>query len=456
MAQRGRDLTGGASGGTGPASKAAAPEPDAAGVAPAQGALAPDASRTAPLAALSVTLGVQMLAAFTLTLPSVLAPAAAADLGVQAQHVGWLISTAYLTAMLSGLNGGWLAQRRGAVRVSQWALLACAAGLGLLAAGLPLLPLAAIAIGIGYGLTNPAAAEILSRHAPVDRRGLFFSIKQTGVPLGVALAGVSLPWLLVAFGWRGATLAMALPIAAIALWIEWSRRALEDGAPGRGAPGMRSPAPRAPGLGALARARLLVPLREVLAFAPTRRLALVSLVYAFTQVSFLTFFVSLLKIEHDFSLALSAGLLAASQAVSVVGRIGWGHVSDRWVDPTRLLGVLGLLMAVGMALLGLAPASTPWQGMLAITLLCAATAVAWNGVFFADLARQVPPDQVAHATGATQFVTFIGGMTGSGLFAALVSATGSYSTVYAVLSLLPAGAGVLMLVAARASRQRAR
>ena len=417
---------------------------------------APDAARPAPLTALAVTLVVQMLAAFTLTLPSVLAPAAAADLGVQAQHVGWLISVAYLVAMLSGLNGGWLAQRHGSVRVSQWALLACAAGLALLAAGLPVLLFAAVAIGIGYGLTNPAAAEILSRHAPVHRRGLFFSIKQTGVPLGVALAGVSLPWLLVALGWRGASLAMALPIAAVALWAERSRRPLEEAVAGRGAAGLRTSGPRSPGFAALLRTRLLIPLREVLAFAPTRRLALVSLVYAFTQVSFLTFFVSLLEIEHGFSLALSAGLLAASQAVSVIGRIGWGHVSDRWVDPTRLLGLLGLLMAAGMALLGLAPASTPWQGMLAITLLCAASAVAWNGVFFADLARQVPAEQVAHATGATQFVTFMGAMTGSGLFAALVSATGSYSTVYAVLSLLPAAAGVLMLLAARGSRQPAR
>lgn len=428
---------------------------DLSGSPPERTGSEPTQTGSAPLTALSVTLAVQMLAAFTLTLPSVLAPAAAADLGVQAQHVGWLISAAYLVAMLSGLNGGWLAQRHGSVRVSQWALLACAAGLALLAAGLPVLLLAAVAIGIGYGLTNPAAAEILSRHAPLHRRGLFFSIKQTGVPLGVALAGVSLPWLLDAFGWRGATLAMALPIAAIALWVERARRPLEGGSPGRERSGQRAPAQQAPGFPAQMRTRLLIPLREVLAFAPTRRLALVSLVYAFTQVSFLTFFVSLLKIEHDFSLALSAGLLAASQAVSVVGRIGWGHVSDRWVDPTRLLGVLGLLMAVGMALLGLAPASTPWQGMLAITLLCAATAVAWNGVFFADLARQVPPDQVAHATGATQFVTFMGGMTGSGLFAALVSATGSYSTVYAVLSLLPAGAGALMLMAARVSSRPA-
>ena len=64
---------------------------------------------------------------------------------------------------------------------------------------------AALAIGIAYGLPNPAASIVLARHAPADRRGLFFSIKQTGVPIGVALAGLLMPPGLVTLGWRGST-----------------------------------------------------------------------------------------------------------------------------------------------------------------------------------------------------------------------------------------------------------
>lgn len=400
---------------------------------------------SAPLLALTVTLGAQALAALALALPSVLAPAAAQQLAVPAQQVGWLVSAAYLAAMLSGLNGGWLATRHGPVRVTQFALLVCALGLGLLAVGVaPLLPIGAAAIGVGYGLTNPMAAEILSRHAPVARRGLFFSIKQSGVPVGVALAGVLLPLLLgFGVGWQGATLVAALLVAAAALGTGASRRPLDPPATPR-EPGAGAPAATAP-----SRTRVLQPLREVLAHPPTRRLSLISLAYALTQVGFLTFLVSMLNIEHGFSLALAAALLAASQAVSVVGRVAWGHVSDRWIDPTRLLGLLGLAMGAGIALLGLAPVATPWPAMLAITMLCAATAVAWNGVFFADLVRHVPPSRIASATGATQFLTFLGSMSGSALFAMLVSAIGSYRTVYAVLALLPIVAGAAILVAAR-------
>jgi nitrate/nitrite transporter NarK len=138
-----------------------------------------------------------------------------------------------------------------------------------------------------------------------------------------------------------------------------------------------------------------------------------------------------------------------------VARIGWGHVSDRWIDPTVLMGVLGLMMAVGIAALGLLPASAPWPLTLAVTMLCAATAVSWNGVFYADLVRHVPASAVAQATGATQFMTFLGGMTGGGVFAWLVGRTGSYASVYAGLAVLPAIAGALMLMSARRDRARA-
>jgi len=409
---------------------------------------APDAAPAPrPFTALAVTLAVQALASFALTAPSVLAPVVASDLGLPARNVGWLVSIAYLAAMMSGLYGGWLSQRHGPVRLSQWALYAGAAAFALFAAGRPLwLLAAAFVVGVGYGLPNPSAAEILSRHAPANRRGLFFSVKQTGVPLGVALAGATIPWLTSLSGWRTAALALALPMAAIGMALGASRRGL-DGAV-RAAPAAREK----PALADMVRQRLVAPVRDVLAFEPTRRLALTSLVYALTQVCFLTFLVSLLTLEHGHPLAVSAGLLSASQAVAVVCRVGWGHVSDRWVDPTRLLGVLGIAMAAGVALLGLAPRPAPWPWLIASALICAATAVAWNGVYFADLARHVPAARIAQITGGTQVMTFFGGMSGAAVFAGAVGVAGSYGAVFAALAIAPALTGLVLLRAAGRGR----
>ncbi len=429
---------------------------------------APASAPTAPALALAVTLVVQTLAAGALTCPSVLAPVVAGELGVGAQHVGWLISVAYLTAMVAGLGAGSLSQRWGPVRISQAALLAAATGATLLALGHPAALLAgAVVLGVAYGLPNPTAAEILSRHAPVHRRGLFFAIKQTGVPLGVAAAGAALPLLLHALGWSGALMVVAAAIGIVALAIGPSRAGLEAAArTGQGAGAKANveidatasatgpAAPLAPGLAAMVRDKVVAPLREVLDDPRTRRLAIASLMFALTQVSFLTFLVSLLKVEHGFSLALAASLLSASQAASVLGRIGWGHAADRWFDPTRLLGALGVAMGAAVLLLALAPADAPAGLMLALTLVCAVTVVGWNGVFFADLVRLVPPERVARATGATQFLTFMGGVGGSALFAVGVSVSGSYATAFVALAVLPTITGLMLLAGSRGQRGR--
>ncbi|MFY7873772.1 MAG: MFS transporter, partial [Limnohabitans sp.] len=148
-----------------------------------------------PRLALAATLLVQLLATMSLTCASVLAPAVAPALGLPPERIGWYAGLAYLMAMLSGLRSGVWVVHLGGVRLSQLSLLACAAGL-LLAVLVPpaALLLTAMLIGAGYGLSNPAAAQVLAHHAPASATGLFFSIKQAGVPLGVALCGLLMPW----------------------------------------------------------------------------------------------------------------------------------------------------------------------------------------------------------------------------------------------------------------------
>lgn len=404
----------------------------------------------APLLALIVTLSIQALAAFSLAVPSVLAPAVASEFGMQAQQVGWLVSIAYASAMVGGLACGSLSRRFGSVRMSQFALLSLALALACCVFSHPgLLLIAGVLIGIGYGIPNPTAAEILSRHAPRERRGLFFSIKQTGVPAGVAITGVLMPLLVQWIGWRASLLVMACVLLGVALAIGGTRRTL-DGPP---RPRADDPAARPAGLWHTLSVHVWAPLRGVFANPGLRRLALVSLSYAFTQVIYLSFLVSALKLEHGMSLAAAAAMLSASQVVSALARVGWGYVSDRWVDPGWLLGVLGFGMAISLLLLGLAPDDASPGAMLAVTVFCAATIVSWNGVFYADLVRHAPPGDVTRVTGATQFMTFLGGVSGGAGFVGLLSLTGSYSGGFAVVAVLPALTGLAMLRSAWRERQ---
>lgn len=394
---------------------------------------------THPAAALASTLAIQTLASLVATAPSVLAPVVAPSLGFGAERVGLFVGLTYLTAMLSGLaSGAWVA-RLGAVRVSQAAMLACAlATLAALAGSLLPLALAALALGTGYGIINPAASTLLARHAPLSRRGLFFSIKQTGVPLGVASAGLLMPLGLHALGWRPSIVLAGAACAALALALRPLVAKLD---PPRAAAG-DAPASRSwrAGMSAVIRDPAL------------RTLSLASFAFAFTQLCFTTFLVSYLHLELGQSLSTAAAVLAGSQLVSTASRIGWGHVADRWVAPGILLGALGLAMALACAGLALLGESAGTGLIVAAAVCCAATVMGWNGVFFAELARQSSRADMATLAGASQFVTFFGSMSGPVIFAELIRNGGSYGGAYLMLGVLPALAGVAMLRAARRDR----
>lgn len=401
---------------------------------------------TRPGGALAAMLGVQVLATLALVAASVLAPAVAPRLGLPPARIGLYMAVAYLAAMLAGLRCGHWVARHGPVRVSQAALLASAAGAAAAAtagsagsaapAVAAVLLLAAGAIGVGYGLVNPAAAAVLSHHAPAQARGLFFSIKQTGVPLGVALAGLLMPAGLAALDWQATALAVAVACALAALALQPLRAPLDPPA----APDAAAPA----GIGVL--------LRRVWHTPRLRRLSLASLAYAATQQAFVTFLVSMLNLGLGWSLALAAGVLSASQAVATGARIGFGALADRWGAPGRLLAQLGAAMSLGcLALAALAAAAgAPAALVVAAALGCAATAMGWNGVFFAELALRVPRHEMAPVAGATQFFTFAGGMLGPLLFGEALRAGAGWPLAWCALAAVPAAAALMMARGLRA------
>ena len=233
--------------------------------------------------ALAVTLAIQVFTSLAGTATAVLAPAIARDAGVAPALVGVFVGLVYCGAMAASLLSGRAIARLGPIRVSQICVLLCAGGLALVplatgaAGAAAALVVGALVIGLGYGPITPASSQVLARTAPPERMALTFSIKQTGVPAGAALAGATLPALALAFGWRPALFAVVAIGLVIALAAEPSRAVLDTVA--------RDPdAPRS-------RRGIVGPLRRVLADRTLRELALVSFGYAATQVSLTSFLV---------------------------------------------------------------------------------------------------------------------------------------------------------------------
>jgi MFS family permease len=154
-------------------------------------------------------------------------------------------------------------------------------------------------------------------------------------------------------------------------------------------------------------------------------------------MSFTTYLVSFLKIELAYSLVAAGLIFSAAQIAGVLGRIVWGAIADRVLDPRRVLTLLGLVMALCGAAVSFFATPWPLWSVLGVCLLYGATAVGWNGVFLAEVARLAPEGRVAIVTGGTQFFTFAGVFIGPPVFAAVASAAGSYGAGFALIAALP-------------------
>jgi MFS family permease len=374
------------------------------------------------VAALAVSLAVQTLTAMGLAIPSVLAPVAAGDFDVAPTALGRWVGFSYMIAMFAGLAGGTLVGRYGPSRVHQAAVLGVALGLAAGAgAQVALLLLCGLCLGAAHGLVNPASSAILAAASPPRIRSMVFSIKQTGVPLGGAIAGILVPSLLLWMSWQAAVLALALGAAVLLVLVV--RHDPADDAARR-----------------LERLRLrsfAAPVAEVWANRPILELAAVSSVYSAIQISFLTYLVSYLKLELGYSLVAAGVVFAVAQISGAAGRVLWGVVADHLLKPRSVLASLGLVMIVcGGALASLNPAWPP-AAVLGVCVLYGATAVGWNGVFLAEVARLAPEGRVAYLTGGTQFFTFAGVLIGPPLFGAIASVTGTYGAGFVVTAALP-------------------
>lgn len=405
--------------------------------------------------ALAVTLAVQILTATALISPSVIAPAAAGDLGVAPQAIGLFVSIAYFAAMLSGLATGGLIARFGALAVCQGAVVIAGLGLALgKVATLAMVPLAVsplivlvlagLLVGAAYGLVNPVSSHILARHTPPGAMALVFSIKQTGVPIGGAIAGAVVPTLVLVMGWPNALPALGAVCVLAAFALRPARAVIADAPQAR-----EAAAARAPFAYRWRRALegMIGPIRLALSQPRLRDLALVSLGYASAQLVFIAYFVSHLTLQLGLSLVTAGVVYAFGHGAGIVGRIVWGAVADRWLAPRTTLAALGVVSAACAALTALFSDAWPLAGVVAVALLYGASAVGWNGVFLAEVARSAPPGQVGAATGGTQFFTFGGAMAGPPVFTALVSATGSYAWGFAFFALVPLAISLRLLVA---------
>lgn len=390
---------------------------------------------------LLLTLVIQAMVAMALLTLPVMAPVVAEAMQVSPALVGLYVSVTYAGAMVSTLMGGATVARLGAIRVSQWGLLLCA--LGLLLCAVPWFPsmvLGAVLIGLGYGPITPASSHLLARTTPKHQMSLVFSLKQTGVPLGSMLAGAIVPPLLLFMNWQASLAAVAV-VCVLCAWVSQALRTeLDSDRQADTLVQWRS---------------LIQPIRLVLAHRALFTMASCSFMFSMVQLSLTTYLVTFLHDDLSYGLVAAGLALSATQIGGIGGRIAWGYVADRWLGAHRMLLLLASMMALGALASAFLTTETPQSVVVVILVTFGASAIGWNGVYLAEVARRAPPGMASMATGGTLAFTFLGVVVGPPMFGALSGLFGTYRAGFVGLMVMATVSGMVLYWSQRSARQAA-
>jgi sugar phosphate permease len=336
----------------------------------------------------------------------------------------------------------------GPVRTLQIGLACMALGLFVLSQPLGLLGLlGALAVGFGTGHNTPAGSQILIRAAPPRHRTLIFSIKQAGVPLGGALAGLAMAPLVLALG-LSAALGTVIGVTLLTIIAVQPFRQRLDGARGAGQPGwaraLLSPAALARSVSIL-RAHPSLPLLTALGAS-----------FSVMQSCLMAFTATYVVARHGASLAEAGRIVALMLAASIVGRVAMGWVADRMRGALRHLALQAVASAAAVGLLVAAGGQGPWA-LYGCAALVGFTAIGWNGVHIAELARVAPLHLVSDVTSAASLFGFGGSICGPLAFTLLVSWSGSYDLAFLLVAAQLTGFGLAsMAFLRRGARKQTR
>ena len=366
-----------------------------------------------------------------------LIPELQATHGLDLARSGLIVAAPTLGVVVTLVAWGAAADRFGERRVLTLGMAACTAtGVGAaLAPSLVLVWCLLFVGGMAAASANAASGRVVVGWFPPHRRGLAMGMRQMSLPLGIAVAALTMPGIGHEYG-LGAAFAVPTVLCALA--------ALACGC------GVLDP-PR-PDRAAAAESGLLAnPYRS--ATSPSRtaaslwRIHAASALLVVPQYTVWTFALVWLIADEGWS-ATSAGLVVTvAQILGAAGRMGVGYWSDRVgsrMTPLRTVAITG---AGCMTVLALADGwGTGTAGTaVAVAALVAASVVtvAPNGLAFTAVAEIAGPYWGGRALGIQNTGQFVVAATVPPVIGAVIAVVG-YPAAFAVSALFPALAAPLV------------
>ena len=351
----------------------------------------------------------------------VLAPFLVNELGISATQLG-------LAAAAFGLVGGLTAPRlgRAADRLGPKGALTLLFAINtgaLLVATVAfdewVLILALAIAGLSQGVATSATNITVSELVSVESWGLVTGIKEAGVPAGALIAGVTLPLIAVAAGWRAGFFTFALVSAACLLLVQ---RLFNHERPKRAS-------------------RFKINDGDLSPFV--NRLALFAFFVGFGTNALLTFLPLFAEAALGFEVVPAGLLVAAAGTASVIGRVGWSAVTARWDVPRIQLMAIAFLALVATLLLAVSSGGVSWLIWIGAVVF-GLSAFSWTSVGAMAVIRNVAPETTGLATGRLILGFGVGLGVGPIAFGWLVDASQSFLGSFLLLAAVYLAALVTM------------
>ena len=350
-----------------------------------------------------------------------LAPFYKDELGLTRAQVGLFFSSFYLAMTGASFGSGWLADRLGVRKTTLQGhvLLGLCTMAAALSHSFEYGCASFFLAGLGYSFLNPASTIGVMSWFYRDERATAMGAKQTGVPGGGVLAAIVAPSLVLLIGWRGSLAALGLLNCFFGFVFSslWREPAAENGTVVEAANGTVT-------TDAMLNVWALLPISCATA------------IYLIGQMALITYVPLYLKDTMGFTPYWASQALALTQAGAMIGRVGWGVVSDRIFGGRRKvvliwIGVLSVVLFTALSLMG---RDSSYFILMAILFLSGVCIVGYQGVSYALIGEIAGKAKTGAGLGMMITINAGAATLGTPLFGYIVDRTGSYPIAWQVLA----------------------
>ncbi len=367
---------------------------------------------------LAVAVFAQASTTVVISIPAFLIPLLHTVRGLTLAQAGLLAAAPNLGFVLALIAWGAAADRWGERRILVGGLLIATASVIMASLVTAYAALGALLVvaGIGAAATNVTSGRVVVGWFAKEKRGFAMGIRQSCVPLGTAVAALTIPPLVAANNTAPAFVfgAILLGVSAVTCWLV----VVDPRRPERVRIEGQSDNP-------YRRDRTLL------------RIHLVSILLVIPQFALSTFGLVWFVTEFGFTTLAAGGVVAIASFLGAGGRVAVGILSDRVgsrLRPLRWVAIIG----IALLLLTAGAGALEWGVAAAVSyILASCVSVADNGLAFTAVAEFAGPHWSGRGLGIQNTGQFLASAIVAPAMGALIGVVG-FPAAFAIMAIAPA------------------